>query len=81
LGALRDASGRAERLPFHRAIYVNRAFALESADDTVTQGDVGPVAGGGKTGLIEVSRELEDRPRVTDGGDRSAARIRPGEEQ
>jgi hypothetical protein len=81
LGSLREASGRAERLALHRAIYVNGAFALECADGTVTQGEVGLGAGGGKSGLIEVFRELEDQPLVTDVVDRAAARIRPEEEQ
>jgi len=81
LGSLREASGRAERLASHRAIHVNGAFALERADDTVTQGDVGLGAGGGKSGLIEVFRELEQQPLSTDGGDRPAAWIRPEEEQ
>jgi len=81
LGSLRGASGRAERLAFHPAIFISGAFALESADDTVTQDDVGLVAGGGKSGLIEVFRESGDQPLGTDGGYRAAARIRLEEDQ
>jgi hypothetical protein len=45
---------RAECIGSRQTLYVNGVLALESDDDTVTQGGVGLGAGEGKTGMTEV---------------------------